>query len=1505
MRRYILVLAALAVMAVTGILTACGDRSVTGVSLDKTSLELTVGDSYRLVAAVTPADAQNKEVAWSSDAALVAAVDDRGNVTALSEGSAVITAQAGGRYAQCQVTVGGDMEIVDDERRVNGYLYHETFDERTEVPAHLRKNISGGGALGVQNGELRLYTLGTGEAFANKIFDEALSGKVIAQTRVKVGSTSFSNVLFFYKGTAAADTGDIIACLGMDGGSFKNHNGTAWSSPIAGYSVNTWYEITMALDIGNSQYDLIINGTRYSGLPFRNKGDGIEDNIRVLNFGTAKADANMFYDYIKVFAVNEDISFALNSPLTQSINLDDPSEDPFYVFDYTAAGDPEPTVSITCDRTSGFAFDPSDGKKVIFTGAGVYTFTVTATNGVTDLTETVTVTVTGSAQAPALSIGSAAGTIALSVTDTYVLDYELTSGNPAPNIDVTCDKALGYTLDADKKTVTFTTAGIYVFTVTASNKIDTVSGQITVKVMASHAIFEEDFDSGMPSSLENTVSGSGAIAVKTDGSAGVLNIKTGAGTGNAMSKHDFGFALSGKVLFETTFKNDSSASGYFGNILFLYQTGAGSGDTSKIAAALAVEAGALKHHDGSWKTITPLTIGNWYEIDALVDFDAAQLTVYVNGTKFGPYNFRNSSIKDDVSLLYIGSSKVNTDFSYDSIKATIVQPPTLGIDTAHESLDLDLSNSLVLDYRVLSMFGDDYDIEISCDRADGFEIGLDHKTVSFTTLGTYVFTLTVSDRGGIAAGTITVEVSGTAVAPSVEINSEKDAQASELAAWYALAYTVTGSPVPSVELTCDRADGWQYEAHRKLISFDQAGVYIFTLNAENYAGTDSETLKVTVTFFENADRTAVYTQDYAGTEAPANVTVSGPGSIDFSEDGQARIATTGSEVYLDHSFSSRLSSGVVIFDMRVKDDSTASNSFANLFFLYDGSITNGNISVCYAIDAGKLRYHNGASWVLAKYNDADVVFARDTWHDIRIIVDFDDGCSSIYFDGRYINTYAFRNAGKGAATLRSGVGNGRSGTDFVFDYMYVNNVSPVLLINESAKSLGLGNDTVSYALDYAYSGTLLVECDQESGFVLDPNNTDIEFSAPGTYVFTITVSNTLLVVNGTVTVTIAAPAAPTIEVTSEKDAELDEFSPVYTLAYDVSGVPTPEVTLVCDDGQGTPITDGWAYNELTKKISFTAGGVYRFTVTADTGYGRDSDTFTVTVRFIEAGDKEEILSHDFAGTTAPAGIGQGATGAGQIDFSVEGEMTVSGGAAASNAYVDFLLDNVPSGMTVTEMTFQYLGGTLRLYYTCKDNVASGGNISACVIVYVDSALGKPVLGVNNKNNGAGSQRLNDKAGNAVDVVVGTVYTIRIVADYDGKMSHVFFGEAEGDIRYINAYEFRNGNVAINRIRTYIDAANSGFTLYRFEVYRLTPWLDIAESAYTIGDFDGAGAVYELEYTASGNAENVTVSCDRESGFTLDADNKSLTFTAAGVYTFTVTVENYWGTVGKTITVTVE
>lgn len=80
---------------------------VTGVSLDKTNLNLNPGKEGTLIATITPDNATDKSVEWKSDDTGVATVNENGKVTAVGLGTTTITVTTtdGDFQDTCTVTV--------------------------------------------------------------------------------------------------------------------------------------------------------------------------------------------------------------------------------------------------------------------------------------------------------------------------------------------------------------------------------------------------------------------------------------------------------------------------------------------------------------------------------------------------------------------------------------------------------------------------------------------------------------------------------------------------------------------------------------------------------------------------------------------------------------------------------------------------------------------------------------------------------------------------------------------------------------------------------------------------------------------------------------------------------------------------------------------------------------------------------------------------------------------------------------------------------------------------------------------------------------------------------------------------------------------------------------------------------------------------------------------------------------------------------------------------------
>ena len=121
------------------------EPEVTGVSLNKNSLSFSViGNTEGLIATVSPESAKNKNVKWTSDNEKVATVDNTGKVTAIANGTAVITVttEDGKKTATCKV-------VVDTKNRpVNVPVTGVSFDRAEivlyQIPAteYIKANVT-------------------------------------------------------------------------------------------------------------------------------------------------------------------------------------------------------------------------------------------------------------------------------------------------------------------------------------------------------------------------------------------------------------------------------------------------------------------------------------------------------------------------------------------------------------------------------------------------------------------------------------------------------------------------------------------------------------------------------------------------------------------------------------------------------------------------------------------------------------------------------------------------------------------------------------------------------------------------------------------------------------------------------------------------------------------------------------------------------------------------------------------------------------------------------------------------------------------------------------------------------------------------------------------------------------------------------------------------------------------------------------------------------------------
>jgi hypothetical protein len=130
------------------------DLLVASITLSQSSATLTEGETLTLTATVTPDDAANQSITWSSNNPSVATVDNAGKVTAIAPGTATITVTANdgsGVSAQCEVTVTPASYVItyliDGEQFFVETLTRGSAITLPEVPAKEGYTFSGWGEV--------------------------------------------------------------------------------------------------------------------------------------------------------------------------------------------------------------------------------------------------------------------------------------------------------------------------------------------------------------------------------------------------------------------------------------------------------------------------------------------------------------------------------------------------------------------------------------------------------------------------------------------------------------------------------------------------------------------------------------------------------------------------------------------------------------------------------------------------------------------------------------------------------------------------------------------------------------------------------------------------------------------------------------------------------------------------------------------------------------------------------------------------------------------------------------------------------------------------------------------------------------------------------------------------------------------------------------------------------------------------------------------------------------
>lgn len=166
--------------------------AVTGVDLDSHEMEMIIGEKGKLTVSLTPANATNQEISWSSSRRSIVSVDAEGNIKANAVGTATITVTtADGEYKDsCVITINpvlvSNIELdaktlemkVGDKKKINATVLPQSATDKTIVWSSSNTKV-----LNVdQNGNVSAIGAGS----ANIVAMSADGSEVKAQCTVNV-----------------------------------------------------------------------------------------------------------------------------------------------------------------------------------------------------------------------------------------------------------------------------------------------------------------------------------------------------------------------------------------------------------------------------------------------------------------------------------------------------------------------------------------------------------------------------------------------------------------------------------------------------------------------------------------------------------------------------------------------------------------------------------------------------------------------------------------------------------------------------------------------------------------------------------------------------------------------------------------------------------------------------------------------------------------------------------------------------------------------------------------------------------------------------------------------------------------------------------------------------------------------------------------------------------------------------------------------------------------------
>jgi len=214
--------------------------SPSGVDIADESCKIAVGQTKLLTAAVSPANATNKSVTWSSSNNNVATVDNNGSITGISEGTVIITVTTvdGGLTDICEIAVEffppTEINIIQKEYTV---ILGSKLSVWTEIEPDYAgdKRLSWSSAdksvvtVDVNTGRLHAVGIGSAIITATSVYNKDLTSQcVVTVVKNTIDKSKFFGITPTDSFEIGSDEWDYYADMGMQSLRIHLQNGQRW-----------------------------------------------------------------------------------------------------------------------------------------------------------------------------------------------------------------------------------------------------------------------------------------------------------------------------------------------------------------------------------------------------------------------------------------------------------------------------------------------------------------------------------------------------------------------------------------------------------------------------------------------------------------------------------------------------------------------------------------------------------------------------------------------------------------------------------------------------------------------------------------------------------------------------------------------------------------------------------------------------------------------------------------------------------------------------------------------------------------------------------------------------------------------------------------------------------------------------------------------------------------------------------------------------------------------------